>query len=274
MIKRPLVGFTVQQYKGFTPSIIVSALSLVGVEFVEISRDIFSNIDQVIKVKKKIKTGFHLPLIHDDGWDFSCPEYETNIIHTIKNINTYHRALNIQYAVTHPPEIGDSKKSSFDYLIQNLAKLKVPVYFENVPSISQPDFEIHYEKAKEKLENLAGICYDAAHYYLSGQDPIQIYHKIKPNIQSIHLSDCLKDDDAHLPFGMGGQLPIKNILHTLQKDKFNGYITLEIMPRTFKDIHAFLHSYLTVLKYLDYPKYIQTRIRLFVLKPIINKFIS
>ena len=51
-----------------------------------------------------MKTGFHLPLINDDGWDFSCVAHQHKTEDLIEKININKNDLNISYRVTHPPE--------------------------------------------------------------------------------------------------------------------------------------------------------------------------
>ncbi|MDZ7370970.1 MAG: hypothetical protein ONB12_07370, partial [candidate division KSB1 bacterium] len=55
---------------------------------------------------------------------------------------------------------------------------------------------------------------------------------------------------------------------------FRGSITLEITPPSFDNIEPYIESYLTVLRYLDYPLYLKKRMRLFALRPLIQRFQS
>lgn len=274
----PLVGFTVDYYKKLSHPVIIDALKLIGVRFVEINRSVFSEIDQLDSRLKKMTTAFHLPLVHDDGWDFSYPEHQHEIDETIKVINTQRKKLHIHHAIAHPPEKTEahsSSESSLDYLFQNLSRLQVPVFLENVPAFAPSEFEEIYATGKQILgEKLQGMCWDASHFHIKGYDPVKQFEHFRKYIGTVHLSDCYPDEDVHLPFDSGGSLPIDDILDMLFSSEFKGYITLEIKPQSMQQIDAYIASYLKILRSLHYKKYIETKVRLLLLKPLINRFLG
>ncbi len=274
----PHVGFTVDYYKSLSHPVIIDALRMIGVNFVEISRSVFSEIDQLDSCLKKVTTAFHLPLVHDDGWDFSYPDHQDEIDETIEIINTQRNKLHIHHAIAHPPEKLDdhpASESSLDYLIKNLSRLQVPVFLENVPDFTPSEYEKVYSTGKQIMgDKLQGMCWDASHFHIKGYDPIKQFEYFRKYIGTIHLSDCYPDDDVHLPFDSGGSLPIEDILDTLLDSKFKGYITLEIKPQSMQQIDAYIASYLKILRALHYKKYIETRFRLLFLKPLINRFLG
>ncbi|NIA31209.1 MAG: TIM barrel protein [Actinobacteria bacterium] len=274
----PLVGFTVDYYKSLSHPVIIDALKLIGVRFVEISRSVFSEIDKLDSSLKNVTTAFHLPLVHDDGWDFSYPDHQQEIDEIIQVINTQRNKLHIHHAIAHPPEKADThlhSKSSLDCLFQNLARLQVPVYLENVPDFTPSEYEKIFETGKRMMgDKLQGMCWDASHFHIKGYDPIKQFEHFRKHIGTIHLSDCYPDNDVHLPFDSGGSLPIDDILEMLSDCKFKGYITLEIKPQSLQQIDAYISSYLKILRTLHYKKYLATKFRLLFLKPLINRFLD
>ena len=69
-----LVGLTIDTFKGIKPSILLKQIRRIGVEFAEVTVSIFDDIDQIIHTVDGMKIGLHLPIISEDGFDFSCIE--------------------------------------------------------------------------------------------------------------------------------------------------------------------------------------------------------
>lgn len=270
------VGVTVSKFQGMMPSELLRGLRLLGIEFIEINRDIFEEIDAVANNLGAMRTAFHLPLIAEDGWDFSCLDYRDDITTTIQTINQYKEKLRIQHVVSHPPEpalLSDPQRSSINFLYDNLAKLNVPVYLENVPGMVPDEFlSLYWSSHKALGPQLAGMCFDAPHFFVTGHNPIETFTSFADHVGCIHLSDCLHDKDVHLPFNSGGELPVNEFLQTLEAHRFNGYVTLEIKPKSLQDIDAYIESYVTTLRHVNYKKYLKTKLRLFALRPILNRF--
>lgn len=94
--------------------------------------------------------------------------------------------------------------------------------------------EIHFGKLMQK-EDLF-ITLDVCHLGHSKGDIIDFFNKNKNRVINIHLSDYKNHflnsslrpiRFKHLPLGEG-ELPIKEFLRTLKKEKYNGLLTLEI----------------------------------------------
>ena len=274
--RAPYVGVTVSKFEGMMPSSLIRRLRFLGMNFFELNASIFSEIDKVAASVGSIKTSFHLPLIAENGWDFSCSDFQNEIDTAIETLNSYRDKLNIQHVVCHPPEdLEETKKlnSSLDVLIKNLDKLDLPIHLENVPSIDLEAFQDIYSKAKESLgDKLDGICFDAPHFFIRGFDPIEKFNSLNGNISSIHLSDCLDDKDEHIPFESGGTLPVHEFLQAVRNSKFNRSITLEIRPTSLSDLDSYISSYLTTLQYVNTKKYAVTKLRILALRPFIKRF--
>lgn len=274
MQRAPFVGVTVSKFEGIMPSTIIRGLRLLGFEFVEFNNSIFPEMDKVASNLGPMKTAFHLPLITDDGWDFSCAAYQNEIDHAIHLLNSFRKKLNIQHVVCHPPENNgvENSESSLDLLISNLKKLHLPIHLENIPSVSPEEFQSIYARIKNQVgENLHGICFDAPHFFIKGFDPIKQYKSLNDNIRSIHLSDCMDDRDEHIPFNSGGSLPVIDFLKSVQESKFSGFITLEIRPNSLDDLDSYMNSYLTTLQHVNVKKYKSSKVRMFFLRPFINR---
>lgn len=258
------------------PSTLIRGLKLLGMEFVELNKSIFPEIDRVVKNLGSMITAFHLPLVAEDGWDFSCLDYKNDINHMIDTLQRYRDDLHVQHVVCHPPEPNHADtalKSSIDFLFENLKKLGLPVMLENVPTFHPDDYLKTYWHAEKELGSLlAGMCFDAPHYFIDGHDPIEQYKTFQNIAGCIHLSDCLEGKDEHIPFKSGGVLPVNEFLSTVRNSNFSGTITLEIRPHSLKELDAYIESYMTTLQHVNYKKYLKTRLRLFALKPIINRF--
>ena len=270
MSHRPRIGFAVNHFQGLPPARIIDALRLIGVEFVEINSAILPEWPSLIPALKNLTAAVHLPLVHEDGWDFSCADQADRIEAMIALINEQHEALRLRHAISHPPEGENAPLDDtlVEYMFENLKRLEIPIYLENVPHMRVEVFQRIYQTGQRIMgEKLAGLCWDAPHYHVTGYDAITQFERDREKIGCIHLSDCYPDDDVHLPFDAGGSLYIDDILDMLHENKFKGFITLEIKPKSIEELDAFIHSYLKTLKYLDKPKYRRTRLALSLVRP-------
>ena len=267
-----LIGITIDKYKGINPSVLIRITRKIGLNFIEITKSVFDDLPQVLSELGNIKTGFHLPNFSDYGYDFSCMDHADKINRLTALINKHQHSLNIQYCLSHPPECPSSSSNEDIILIKNLKRIEVPLVLENIPSFSQEQFLNFYSQAKAELgTKLIGQCYDAPHYFVRGDDPVSILNSFDGTIKTVHLSDCKRDKDAHLPFGLNGELPIEDILNTLKNQNYNGVINLELLPRSIADLEAVVYSYLKVLKTFKKLKYFRTRLKLLIYIPIFRR---
>ena len=270
-----LVGITVDKFRGISPSVLLSIIKRLGLEFIEITKSVFDDLPFFVKNLGNISTGFHLPNLHDAEFDFSCQEKEPEIRQLIHLINNHYHELNINYCLSHPPENRRSSLSEnqlITYLLKNLSKLEVPIVLENIQSWNMNRFGKFFDQAREILgEKLVGQCFDAPHYFLQGEDPVEYLKQSNGRIEYIHLSDCKRNYDAHLPFGLNGDLPIDEILATLKEQNFKGIINLELLPRNFSEIRPLINSYLKVVRNFDRMKYLKTKFKLILYAPPLMK---
>jgi sugar phosphate isomerase/epimerase len=261
-----LIGITIDRFRGIAPSVLLTIIKKMGVEFVEITKSVFDDLPPFIEQLGTIQTGFHLPNLHDAEFDFSFHERKAEIQKLIQLINRHHHELNVNYCLSHPPENRRSSLSEdqlIEYLLNNLNKLEVPIILENIQSWDTGKFENFYKQAIEILgKKLIGQCFDAPHYFLQGEDPVEYLKQRDGKINFIHLSDCRKGFDAHLPFGLNGELPVDDILDILKEQNFQGIINLELLPRNLKDIKPLIDSYLKVVRNFDHMKYLKSKFML------------
>ncbi len=278
LLRKVQVGFTIERFRGIEPSALLGLTRLLGLEFAEITRTVFEELDRVIPRLRGMHTGFHLPLVHDDGWDFSCANFQNEIDRMIELLNRHRHALRITHCIAHPPEpemATGEVLSSAETLLRNLARLESPVFLENVPGQSMEEFLALFSRAKEVLgHKLAGMCFDASHCYMIGLDPVAQLQALNGHIGCVHLSDCGPHSDDHLAFGLGGTLPIKAILTTLRALRYRGVINLEILPRSLEDLAPAINSYLMVLRALHPRKYLTTRLRLILVRPLLQQIVG
>lgn len=270
-----LIGLTIDRFRGIAPSTLLKLARLVGVNFVEITHSVFDDLPAVLAELGPIKCGFHLPNYGDHGIDFSHESFKNEINQLIENVNNYHQHLHVQYCLAHPPEghpTLSKAKNANSYLFDNLRKLRPPVIIENIQSMSFEEFQAFFEMAKDELgDKLIGQCYDPAHYFVGGEDPLAVLDRMKFPIATVHLSDCRADKDSHLPFNMGGVLPVNAIINKLYHMKYRNSINLELLPRSLDELDSIVASYLTVVRRFHPVRYLITRARMSMLLPLLQR---
>lgn len=260
------VGLTIERFEGIEPAKLVQLARRFGVEMVELSQSSFENVDDVVLQMGSLAAGLHLPLIGQDGFDFSCPSHQAEIDALIETINAHWQRLHLQYALSHPPEPAEASEpleTSEDLLLRNLARLNLPILLENVPTWDQTSFERFYDAARQQLgSQLLGICFDAPHVFLRGEDPVAQFEAWATQVKAVHLSDCSPTEDLHLPFDSGGVLPINDFLDALRRHRFDGFLILELQPRSIKELRPVVQSYLHVLRRFKPAKYLTSKVKL------------
>ncbi|MDZ7372626.1 MAG: sugar phosphate isomerase/epimerase [candidate division KSB1 bacterium] len=275
---RVRVGLTIERYREIEPAIILGLVRLLGLESVEITRSVFGDLDRVVAKLGRLNCGFHLPIVCEDGWDFSTKSASEEIERLVRLINAHREVLHLRYAIAHPPEPGNGGKidpEAADFLFENLRKLELPIYIENIPSLPLEGYREFYRQAESILgRQVAGMCYDGPHYLLAGVDPVAVLDSLDGHVGCVHLSDCRGSEDDHFPFGKGGAMPIEAIIRRLRRSDFRGVINLEIRPSDFRDIFPTIQSYLTVLRAFRPGKYLAARVRVALLYPLLRHVLA
>lgn len=262
-----LIGLTIGEFADQKTSRLLKLAKGFGVSFVEFNRSVWEDLPAVAAHIDRMSCGYHLPLMGEDGFDFSCLDAAEDIDGMIEQLNKNWRRLHLQYCLTHPPEpqlVPERPvRSSVDFMLENLSRLEAPVLLENVAGWSERDFDNFYSRARDRLgEKLWGMCFDPAHAFLRADDLFVRFRDVAGEVRCIHLSDCTHSEDAHLPFGSGGVLPIDRILKLIRRLGWRGIINLEVVPQSLAQVQPVVKSYLRVLRTFDKRKYIATLARL------------
>lgn len=277
MSSQNLIGLTIDTFRGIRPSVLLHQISRIGVEFAEVTKNIFDDQDlgKIKSCVNGIKIGLHLPIVSEDGFDFSCLDEKEKIDQLIDQINRNWRNLNLLYVLSHPTEehfIKTKCEVSEQFLFDNLNKIEAPIIFENTLENDSFRFEDFLVRAEQKMgPHLSGICFDGPHAFISRKNWFELLETQIEKIRLVHLSDCSKDQDLHIPFGGEGELPVEKILKFLKDHKYKGIVNLEIRPKSLTELGPVFKSYLLILKYLNRKKYFSMALRSFFLLPIIQK---
>lgn len=260
------VGLTISDFDGKKSGELLALVRRLGVGFVEFNPTVFHDLNSVIANMNGMAAGFHLPLIGEHGYDFSSFDAKDKIDETISLLNQHRHDLNLLYCVAHPPETQNEElaEDALEFLYENLQRLEVPVILENIEAWNVRDFDRLVDMTRKILKKkLIGLCFDPAHAFLRGEDIFERFSAIAKQVICIHMSDCIKDQDAHLPFGQG-VLPIEKFLDHVLKHGYDGVINLEVMPKSLHETGAVLNSYLQVLRVFKKKKYLATKAKLLV----------
>jgi len=271
-----LIGFTVEPYKKWSPANIVTGLQSLGIRFVELNQRAFADAEKLGRSLRGMTSAFHLPIVEEEGWDFSLEDHLESIEGTIALLKRHGHAFRIRHLVCHPPEpmrLSAEPHPREEFLFSNLSKLDLPVHFENVETGNPSSYKAFLHRAKQALGGrCAGMCFDAAHFFIKGYNPVYEFIAFRSQIGAIHLSDCRPGKDLHMPFACGGQLPIDDLLRQIRSSRFNGAITLEMIPHTTAQIVPYIQSYLRTLRALQYRNYLIAVIRFWAFRRLLKSF--
>jgi sugar phosphate isomerase/epimerase len=260
-----LIGFTVEGFQEWRPAAITAAMRRMGINFIEYNIRVINDFEAVLPQLRGMRTAFHLPIVEEDGWDFSCSGHIDKIDRTIALLQRYHHQMGLRHFIAHPPEPCDdsgSDDTNRESLFSAVQRLPLPVYFENIAGMPPDAFREFLHIARNRLgDQYAGMCYDAAHFKISGYDPVEQFYAFRDQIGSAHLSDCIGSEDSHLPFDSGGELPIRPLLQAMRRTGYAGSITLEIRPNPAGDLVSYIKSYLLLLRSFSPGRYLGARIR-------------
>ena len=272
-----LIGITLGKFGNVKPSDLLLIVQKMGVEFVEFNRSLLDDIETVSQRMQTTASGYHLPLVEEDGFDFSFRSRQKDIDRVVENLNRYGAALNLQYALTHPPQphlSNHEARSSIETWLENLKRVQAPIFLENVADWDEHEFDTLVATLEEALgDQFAGICFDGPHSFLRGEDVFQRYRALAAKIKCFHLSDCSETEDLHLPFGMGGVFPIDAFLKLIRESQSEAIINLEIDPGSPENLRRLIESYLLVMKAMSPVRYYATRVSLLWRIPPIKRML-
>jgi sugar phosphate isomerase/epimerase len=140
-----------------------------------------------------------------------------------RQVFDFARDMGIGVIVAEPPD------EAMDLVDRLCREYKIKLAIHNHPEPSHywnPDKVI---EAVEGRSNYLGCCADLGHWPRSGVNPLQALKKLQGRIVSLHFKDLNEfgNKEAHdVPWGTG-ILDIPAVLKELQKQKFNGPISIE-----------------------------------------------
>ncbi|MHA1213117.1 MAG: TIM barrel protein, partial [Candidatus Heimdallarchaeota archaeon] len=197
--------------------------------------------------------------------------YENRIDELIDFLNENSKRLNLKYVLTHPPE---DPSSTHESLISRLERINVPILIENIKGQTDEDFMAFYFKAKERLgEKLKGHALDAPHRYVTDNNNwLNIPKELVDEIEYIHISDCSKTADLHLPLGMA-ELPYNEFFDFLKEIGYQGVILQEIIPNAEQILFVF-DSFLYNIKPFSRKRYRRLKILYALIRPFVQLMIN
>lgn len=265
------VGQTIQKVGEVKSSHFMKMVNLLGFEHVEFDPTVFDDIEATIPTIGKHSVVLHAPFHSWWGYDLSSLKQAEKVEAFMKNVEKYAQQLKAHSIVVHPPMDPEGDN---DYFLENLNRLSLTIYLENLPGQKLSDFEQWYLETKAKTTTRTEICFDVPHSFLThGKDELfNIPETLISDINYIHISELSSDKDCHWPFGTpGGELPFEKFVVFLQRIHFNGIINMEMMPADLQGIENLIGSYLKLKKLGNKFDYLLKKIRIELVKPILMK---
>lgn len=266
-------GMTLEPFRGMSLQQVIPLLRLLDLDHFEINMTMIPHVEEFVKGLHKKTSTFHLPIYNRFYYDIGSQNkrYQQNIVHLIDFLNKNEERLNLKYVLTHPPEDPNSTNNS---IIERLEKINAPILIENIIGQSDEKFCEFYFQVKDRLgRKVAGHALDAPHRFVSNnRDWLKIPEEMQKEIEYVHISDCTKYTDLHLPLGLG-ELPHEEFFSFLKNIGFRGIFLQEVIP-TVDQINCLLDSFLINMKPFSVNRYRKLRILYGFVKPIINLIVN
>ncbi|NHJ04260.1 MAG: sugar phosphate isomerase/epimerase [Candidatus Heimdallarchaeota archaeon] len=264
---------TIEPFKGITVKQLLFLMRLLKLEHLEIN---FTMIPEIVEFEanlRKITTTFHLPIYSRNKFDLSSinPEFQNRIERIISFINLHWKKINLKYTLSHPIE---DPRGDFNEYIKRLDQIETPIVLENIMGVSDKDFLNFYKKVKKSIgEKMVGITLDGPHKFVECKGNwLDFPEEFVKEIVYIHVSDCTKTTDLHLPLGFG-EFPYKEFFSFLRKQNYNGIILHEILPSEGK-VSEVIDSFLLCAKEFSKNKYRKLKIRYSFIEPLLQNKIN
>jgi len=257
-----LISATADRYHIFPVYAILLLLRWTGLAFCEVTTSLFRQPGLCRSVTRDMRLGLHLPNLGNYGYDFSSRNRLENIAADLDAIRKYGSWFDIQYAVFHPPE-ADKSPDAFQTYVRSLKSVDLPLVLENIQGDSVDSFGAFYTNLRYGLgDALRGICLDIPHAVLSGHDWTEFFHAFQSEIRVIHLTDCAAGADSHMPFGLGGDLDLDEILTFLLDEEYQGVLNFEMMPTGLNALDEYFGSILSAKERMDSSNLVKSRKRI------------
>jgi len=262
------IGFGLEPIKGLGLDLIVSLLRKILLEHFEFNWRVIPKVEEVLKSLGSATTVFHLPIFNRDRFDFSSQNetYEIQMQEVVSFINQRNKDLNMLFVLAHAPE---DPNASYELMFSRLEQIDVPIVLENVVGHTDEHFLDFYLQAKDYLgKKVAGHALDISHRYVNDwQTWLDIPDELVKDIAYVHVSDCTKTEDLHLPLGLG-EMPFNDFFAFLKDIKYDGVINQELKPDG-NQADKIMSSSLHCIKPFSKTKYLRMKTRCTFLKPFL-----
>ena len=264
-----IFGMTLEPFKGITVKQLMFLMRLLKLGHLEINFTMMPVVKEFVENLGNTTTTFHMPIFSRNGFDIGSRDskFQKNIDEVISFINTNKEKLNLKYTLLHPIE---DPNANFNLFVERAARINTPVVIENIMGISDQEFLDFFFKTKEEIGNkVVGIALDGPHKFVNYKGNwLDFPDEFIKNIEYIHVSDCTKNADLHLPLGLG-EFPYEQFFSFLKKQKYEGIILHEILPSEGR-VREVMNSFLHCVKSFSNIKYQKLKTRYALLEPIIQ----
>ncbi len=262
------IGFGLEPIRGLGLDLIVKLLRKIPLEHFEFNWRVIPKVDEVLKSLGSATTVFHLPIFNRDNFDFSSKTviYEIQMQEVVSFINQRKDDLNMLFVLAHMPE---DPNASYELMFERMAEIEVPLVLENVVGFTDEQFLDFYRQAKDSLgKKIAGHALDISHRYVNDwQTWLDIPEELVKDIVYVHISDCTKTEDLHLPLGLG-EMPFNDFFAFLKEIKYDGVINQELKPDG-DQADKIMSSSFHCIKPFSKTKYLRMRTRCAFLKSLL-----
>ncbi|NHJ86179.1 MAG: sugar phosphate isomerase/epimerase [Asgard group archaeon] len=264
------VGFALEPIQGLTLDLIIYLMKKTLIEHFEFNWRIIPRVDRVLKTLGKTTTTLHLPIFNRDRFDFASEDtkYDHTREEVISFINQWNDQLNLIYTLAH---ITEDPNGKYELMFERLSQIESKIVLENVVGYSDEHFMEFYFQAKDYLgKQLAGHALDISHRYVNDwQNWLNVPVDLEKEIVYIHISDCTKTEDLHLPLGLG-EMPYNDFFKYLKKLHYNGIIMQELKPNG-DQADEIMNSTLACIKTFSKIKSLRMQIRHALVRRILKK---
>ena len=264
------IGFGLEPIRGLPMDLIVNLMRKTLIQHFEFNWRIIPKVDLVTKSLGRATTTFHLPIFNRDHFDYSSQNktYEVQMQEVISFVNSKKDDMNILYTLAHYPE---DPNASYELMFSRLAQIDTPIVLENVIGPTDEEFMDFYLQAKDYLgKHLAGHCLDISHRYINNWKTwLDLPKELEKDVEYVHISDCTKTEDLHLPLGLG-EMPFNYFFNYLKKIRYDGIIMQELKPNG-DQVEEIMASGLHCAKPFNKIRYLRMLFRRLILRIIIKR---
>ncbi|MBO1580703.1 sugar phosphate isomerase/epimerase [Bacillus sp. XF8] len=133
--------------------------------------------------------------------------------------------------------------SAMEELADHAEKSGVTILVEPEPDLLIETSDQFIEFKKSVPSQAIGLNFDIGHFFCVGEDPTTLVHKLLPYTKHYHLEDIAEDRvHEHLIPGYGA-IPILEVLQSIKKTGYDGFVTIELYPYESQAIQAATESY-------------------------------